>query len=642
MASLPRRGLPRWSRAGSSESAGVVTRRGRIRPPMRACLLSLVLRPPPISVGILVAAGLIAVETLALLPMHDGTHQGARGVVYLIGVLIVSTVWGATLGVLTSLASTVAFNYFHVLPFGVQNLSASRDLQDIATFVVAALLVSTLADLVRSHAVETSERHEEAGLFADLGRLLLRARNLSPTLDTAAQRVAQTLHLPSAAIKLGIAPADARCIAFPLHADTTVLGTLLVPNSLSEHTLQRLRLRLVPALASVLQAACEREAITESLKASRERSALLATQQAALRRVATLVARRASPAEVFDAVAEELAQVVGPYPTALYRYESDGIASRLAGRNELKLREQSFQLTGDSLLVKVLEASAPARMESYEHLVGPNAEIARRAGIRSSVGVPVVVEGRVWGVAVVVSTEPEPLPPDTEARMADFTELVATAIANAESHAELSASRVRIIAAGDQARRRIERDLHDGAQQQLVALCLRLRMIEASLPVGLDPVRAELSQVVDTVTSIFQDLQELSRGIHPAVLSKGGLGPALKTLARRSPTPVDISLTVDRKVPEPVEVCTYYVVSEALTNATKHAQATLIRVDVNAGETYLRICIRDNGIGGANADRGSGLIGLRDRIATLGGHISVTSPTGRGTTLRAEIPIDHA
>ncbi|GGM37619.1 DUF4118 domain-containing protein [Dactylosporangium sucinum] len=604
---------------------------------MRARLLSLLLRaePPPFSVGLLIAAALIGFETLALYPLHGVAHEDARGEVYLVGVLVVSTVWGATLGVLTSLASAVAYNYFHVLPFGRFDFSTGQGVQDLTIFVLAALLVSGLADLARKHAVETSERRREADVSAELARLLLGAADLRPALEAAARSVAQALRLSSAAIVLGTAAEDAHRAAFPLRSGTTVLGTLTVPADLPEPTVRRLRQWLVPTLESLLAAARERET-------SRERIMLLAEQQTALRRVATLVAQGAAPADVFAAVTEELGRVLGPYPTALYRYEADNTATRVAGRGALNLRQESFPVREDSLLGMVLQARGAARLRSYEHAAGPNAESARNAGIRSAVGVPILVEGGVWGVAVVACTTSDPLPADTETRMNDFTELVATAIANAESHAELTTSRARIVAAGDDARRRIERNLHDGAQQRLIALGLQLRTIEASLPADPDQAEHELSQAMNNLTGVVQDLQEISRGIHPATLSKGGLGPAVKALARRSSTPVDLKLAIDRRLPEPVEVGAYYVVSEALTNIAKHARAHSVRIDIAADETCLRIAIRDDGVGGANIDRGSGLIGLQDRIATLEGHMDIVSPAGHGTGLLVDIPINAA
>nr|BFE59265.1 hypothetical protein GCM10020063_037910 [Dactylosporangium thailandense] len=595
---------------------------------MRVRLLSSLVRAkPPLPLALLLAAVVIAAETVILIPLHGAVRQDSRGMIYLVGVLVISTVCGAKLGVLSALASTVAYNYFQVPPFGKFEVSTTReDLKEAAVFMAAALLVSGLAHLARRHAAETSDRRQEADLGAGLARLLLGTDDLQPALGVAAHRIAQTLHIPRAAIELGTATTNADRVAFPLRTWSTDLGTLLVPAGLPEPTLVRLRERIIPMLASVLGAAREREA-------SRE-------QQAALRRVAMLVAKGIKPTEVFEAVAEEIGRVLGPYPTALYRYESNGTVRRLAGTMELNVAEQTFPVEGESLLPMVLRTRAAARIASYENSTGPNAAVARREGIKSGVGVPIVVEGRVWGVAVVVTMRPEPLPDDTEARMGDFTELVATAIANAETHAELTASRARIVAASDEARRRIERDLHDGAQQSLVALGLQLRGVEAALPADLVSVRDDLSLAVGNLTGVLHDLQELSRGIHPAILSKGGLGAAVKSLARRSPTPVDLALAVGQRLPEQVEVGAYYVVSEALTNTAKHAHATLVRVGLETCDSCLRISVQDDGVGGAGVSRGSGLVGLRDRVAALGGRLEISSPVGHGTALKAEIPID--
>jgi signal transduction histidine kinase len=246
----------------------------------------------------------------------------------------------------------------------------------------------------------------------------------------------------------------------------------------------------------------------------------------------------------------------------------------------------------------------------------------------------------VWGAAIVGSSRPEPLPPDTEARVADFTDLVATAIANAQAHAELTASRARIVAAADDARRRLERDLHDGAQQRLVSLGLQLRIAEASVPPELQPLREQISDVVDGLVGVSAEVQEISRGIHPAILSKGGLGPALKTLARRSTVPVELDLAVDQRLPESAEVAAYYVVAEALTNAAKHARASQLTVRAEAGGANLHLSIRDDGIGGADSSKGSGLTGLIDRVEAIGGKMAVSSQPGCGTSLLVEIPVE--
>jgi signal transduction histidine kinase len=232
------------------------------------------------------------------------------------------------------------------------------------------------------------------------------------------------------------------------------------------------------------------------------------------------------------------------------------------------------------------------------------------------------------------------LAPDTEARLASFTDLVATAIANAEHLAQLTASRARVVATADETRRRIERDLHDGAQQRLVSLRLALRAAQTIVPSHLGELGDELEQVADGLEGVLDELREMARGIHPAILARGGLAPALKTLARRWTVPVKLDVRAVARLPERVEVATYYVVSEALTNAAKHAQASLVNVEVETVEGALRLCVRDDGVGGADPIRGSGLVGLKDRVEALGGTITIQSPPGSGTAVRVELPLN--
>ena len=251
-------------------------------------------------------------------------------------------------------------------------------------------------------------------------------------------------------------------------------------------------------------------------------------------------------------------------------------------------------------------------------------------------GVPVSVEGRLWGAIVVALTGGEFLPADAEMRLAGFTELLATAIANAGAQAEVTASRARIVAAADQARRRIERDLHDGAQQRLVTLALKLRAAQAAAPPELG---GQLAETVAEATDALDELRETARGIHPAILADGGLRPALKALARRSPLPVDLRVHAEQRLPEPVEVSAYYVVAEALTNAAKHARASAVGVEAEVAGDRLRVTVRDDGIGGADLARGTGLAGLKDRVEALGGRIFLDSRRGAGTSLQAEFPL---
>ena len=518
--------------------------------PVRARLVSLLLRPTArsVTVGVVVAATLIAAETVLVYLLTQVAPGMAFGVVYLMGVLVVSTGWGFGLAVTMSVASALAFDYFHVQPGGIVPDSAA-DVVVITMFVVVALAANTLAGLARARAAEADQRRREADQ---------RRREA----DLAAERA---------------------------HA--------------------------------------------------------LAELQAALRRVATLVARGVTPAEVYAAVVTELARCLGVCYSALWRYEPDGAATLLAARDDdpglTKMPVGArFSLEGDSVPAMVLRTGRPARMDSYENAAGSTAARLRDLGLRAAVGAPIVVDGRVWGAAIVGSSRPEPLPPDTEARVADFTDLVATAIANAQAHAELTASRARIVAAADDARRRLERDLHDGAQQRLVSLGLQLRIAEASVPSELQPLREQISDVVDGLVGVSEEVQEISRGIHPAILSKGGLGPALKTLARRSTVPVELDLAVDRRLPESAEVAAYYVVAEALTNAAKHARASQVTVRVQAEDANLHLAIRDDGIGGADSAMGSGLTGLIDRVEAVGGKMAVSSQPGCGTSLLVEIPVE--
>jgi signal transduction histidine kinase len=250
-----------------------------------------------------------------------------------------------------------------------------------------------------------------------------------------------------------------------------------------------------------------------------------------------------------------------------------------------------------------------------------------------------VVEGRLWGAMIVGSADE--LPVDADDRLEKFTELLATAIANAESRSELAASRRRIVAASDEARRRIERDLHDGTQQRLVSLGLAVRIAEADVPADRADLRAELSRIAAGLADAAAELQELSRGIHPAILSERGLGSALRTLARRSAVRVDLDVTTNARYPEPVEIAAYYVASEALANAMKHAQASRIEISLTARPDGLLLSIRDDGIGGADPARGSGLAGLTDRVEALGGSIQLHGAAGAGTHITVDLPLEY-
>jgi signal transduction histidine kinase len=369
----------------------------------------------------------------------------------------------------------------------------------------------------------------------------------------------------------------------------------------------------------------------------------LAEQQAALRRVATLVARGVSPSEIYPKAVVELSRGLAVQNVTLLRYAPEGAYVVVGARDEngepIMPKGQYLSLEGDNVAARIHRDRAPARMDTYDGAKGPTAEHIRSLGMKSAVGAPIVVDGRLWGALIVGSAQFEHLAAGTEQRIGDFAYLIATAITNAETRAELTASRARIVTAADQARRRFERDLHDGAQQRVVSLGLELRGIEASVPPDQPALRGQLAHVNAGLTAIAADLREISRGIHPAILSRGGLGAGIKALARRSAIPVVLDVGIDCRLPEHVEVAAYYVVAEALTNTAKHAHASQISVRATIQTGDLRLDISDDGVGGATVGGGSGLIGLKDRVEALAGRLDIIGPPEGGTRMIATIPL---
>ena len=378
---------------------------------------------------------------------------------------------------------------------------------------------------------------------------------------------------------------------------------------------------------------------------SRANMERLAAEQSALRRVATLVAREHSPGDLFGTLVEELGVLLEVDATAILRYEPDSSATVVAGWSDGTITlpvGARFPLEGENLAGEVHRTGLPRRKEDYGGAPGPIAATVRELGIRSAVASPIVVEGATWGVIAVLSRRREALPPDTEARIAEFTRQAGLAVANGKSRSDLAESRARIVRAGDEARRRFERDLHDGAQQRLVSLGLELRAAEASMPPALGDLRRRLDHVGTGLNGVLDHLRELSRGLHPAVLSEGGLSAALSSLARRSAVPVDLRLEVGaERFEEPVEVAAYYVASEALTNSAKHAAASRVEVSARKSGSCLEVIVKDDGRGGADASAGSGLTGLVDRVEAIGGTIHIDSRAGDGTTVRVKLPVNR-
>ena len=366
----------------------------------------------------------------------------------------------------------------------------------------------------------------------------------------------------------------------------------------------------------------------------------LADEQAALRRVATLVARGAEASEVFAAVCEETGRLTGAFHVNLAQFTADGTHTALAGwsvRNTHVPPGTSLPIDEHSLDTAILRTAAPARMDTYEEVPGELAALLRDLGIRSEVGAPVMVDRRVWGALIVGTDSDEPLPPGSELRLASFAELIATAVANADARSELLASRARIVAEADAARRRVARDLHDGAQQRLVSVVMNLQLAGERLERDPDGAQPLLTEALEQAREGLDELRELAAGIHPSILTNRGLQAAAQSLAHRLKLPVQVDVPPDR-YPANVEAAAYFVIAEALTNVLKHAEASCARVRVREDEGRLVIEVEDDGRGGANLD-GSGLRGLEDRAAALGGGLELDSPLGAGTRLRLTLPL---
>jgi signal transduction histidine kinase len=365
---------------------------------------------------------------------------------------------------------------------------------------------------------------------------------------------------------------------------------------------------------------------------------LLAEEHAAVRRVAVLVAGGAEEAKIFQCVCEEAARLFDASTSNLVLW-----------RNGARITKAGWSLRGvhvrpgtrmeiepDSLDGRVYATAGPSRIDRYADETGKVAAMLRGNGIQSQVAAPVIVDGEVWGVLIVGTDRSEPLASGAEVRLAAFTELIATAVSNAAAKAELLASRARIVEAADEQRRRVVRDLHDGAQQRLVHTVLTLQQALASDPDP--PVDKFVQQALDHADQAIVELRDLAQGIHPAILSHRGLAAAVEGLADRAPLPVDVDIA-DERFAIRVESAAYFVAAEALTNIAKYAKAAKARISTDTNDGDLTLTVEDDGVGGAHVAPGRGLSGLIDRVSALDGTLQVISAKGAGTTVRAVIPL---
>ena len=368
----------------------------------------------------------------------------------------------------------------------------------------------------------------------------------------------------------------------------------------------------------------------------------LAQEQRALRRVATLVASEATPERVFTAVSEEAARLLDVKYSAVFRYEGDDTATIVGSydRDNVAIFDvgERIPADADTAIGRARDTGLPARINDYYAIDSDIARRLRDAGYRSTVAAPVFVGGVPWGAVGIAAMER--LPDDSEARLMALCELVSLAVASAQAREDLQTSRARIVKAGDEQRRRLERNLHDGAQQRLVSLALTLRLVRSRLAAGPETLEPLLQSASEELDNALEELRELARGLHPAALTEQGLASALRALGERLPIEVVVG-DFRRRLPEQLQATAYYIGSEALTNVAKHAHAKTARVAFSCDAETLRMEISDDGRGGADPREGSGILGLRDRAEAAGGALFVISPPGRGTIVTATLPLSE-
>ena len=626
-----------------------------------------------------------ALLTLAAQPLHSSLLQGGFLFAALLLVIAIAVVGGIRPALTALVLAMVARVFFFTPPFvtnraaimppgvvslvgfaiaGVAVLTLMASLAQLAAEQAALRRVATLAahsvpaeELFAAASAEVGQLtgadyvrmcHDESGELVGVAAWSRTTGRFPPSRWSGVAGLARSF-FPAARQGLmtdlsgahGPLAQDARTHGIKSAASTPIMATgrawgVILAGSRTKWAPPTCAPRCLNSFADLLGAAI-------SSAEGRARVTRLAEEQMALRRVATLVARGAPPEAVFTAVTEETGQLLQVEITSMVRYEPDGTSSIVASwgagaKARLPVGDRE-PLGGKNLVTIIWETSSPARLDHYDGVSGARVERLARAGFHAAVGAPIMVQGHLWGAVLAASFDQRALSQDAEARIGSFTDLAASAVSNAENLAELTASRARVLAAADEARRQIERDLHDGAQQRLVSLTVAVRTARAAVPPKSDRLSDELAGVADGLASVLDDLRELARGIHPAVLSDGGLGPALKTLARRSVVPVELDLQAIERLPEPVEVAAYYVLSEALTNAAKHSNATVVRIGAEIAGNTLHLHVLDDGDGGADPALGSGLVGLKDRVEALGGTIAVSSQAGTGTSLDADLPL---
>ena len=621
----------------------------------------------------------------------------AVGVICLAGVLAIARVWGVAYAAPAAIASMLAFDWFQFPPTHAREFPGAADLATLLAYIAVAVLIGALAARAGRRAdvteVARSELADEQAALRRVATLVAQGVPPEDVFAAVAAEAGELLGVDGARViqysgddeimqlagwsapgydhpSLGRAKLEPTSLAGEVHRtgraaridDYAAIDRMLpqpvnragakagigAPIVVDGHLWGAMAAWLMHAEALPPTAEARLADFTEliataiSNTASRAELRRLADEQAALRGVATLVARGVEPAEVFAAVAREVGLLLGVDATHMARYELDETATGVAAWSPDGAHMPvgtRVDLDGDSVAALVFRTGRPARMQDYGRASGAGAALGRDLGVSAAVGAPIVVDRRLWGVMIASTKGDRELPADTESRIAAFTELVATAISNTEARSELAASRARVVAAADEERRRVVRDLHDGAQQRLVHTIVTLKLAHRTIEGVVGPAAELVTEALEQAERANVELRELAHGILPTVLTHGGLRAGVDELASRMPMPVENGVSVGR-LPAPVEATAYFVVAEALTNVVKHARAERASVVAQIEHGTLSIEVRDDGVGGAQPE-GSGILGLCDRLAVLGGRLRVDSPADRGTLVEVAIPLSR-
>ncbi|MDX6656622.1 MAG: hypothetical protein QOH62_1415 [Solirubrobacteraceae bacterium] len=602
----------------------------------------------------LASAVLVAGVTGAIALLEPRVPALGLGVLYLLAVVPVALVYGAAAAGAVSLVSMAAFSYFFLPPRYTLNPGTPDRWSGLAAFLVSSLVVSHMAARSQREALRSTRLAEEQAALRRVATQVARgvpptevfaavAREVGLLLGVDATHMARYEPDGTATEVAAWSRAEGQtrgrlsggsAVGAPIEVDQRPWGVMLASSTDDR--------RLPVDAESRIAAFTELLATAIANAESRAGLARLAEEQAALRRVATLVARGAPAEDLFGAVTEEVGRLLRVGIAGMSRYEPDGTVTVVAvsGREADSVRPfvgRRWRLGGNNISTLVWDTGRPARLDRYVDPSGPLGDAAREHGVGAAVGAPIVVDGNLWGAMGAYSTAGEPLPADTESRLETFTELVATAISNTEARREVAASRARIVAATDEERRRVVRDLHDGAQQRLVHTIITLKLARRALQNEQAAAPALLGEALEHSEQAMVELRELAHGILPAALTQGGLRAGVAVLASRMPVPVEIDVSVSR-LPTAVEATAYFVVAEALTNVAKHARAAHAEVMARIVDGTLAVHVRDDGIGGAQP-AGSGLVGLADRLAAIDGELRIESPGHRGTLIAAAIPL---